>query len=169
MIIKDRQNIFLSSKSFCMQINMISGMSTNRVIGHKNQLPRHYSEDLKHFKNTTTGHTIVMGYNTYKSIGKPLPNRRNIVISYQPIEWVETYDSIPSLIAQLTAEWVSEIFVIGWAMIYQQFLPMTDRIYLTEIKKTYIWDTYFPIFEDQFTEVGREVHEEMDFVIYERT
>jgi len=143
-------------------------MSLNRVIGYQNQLPRHYSEDLKHFKAITTGHVIVMGYNTYKSIGKPLPNRRNIVISYELVEGVETYTSIPAMMEQLTKENISEIFIIWWAMMYQQFLPLADRIYLTEIKKAYVGDTYFPIFEDQFTEIGREVHDEMDFVIYER-
>lgn len=151
-----------------MQINMIAAMSTNRVIGNNNQLPWHYSEDLKHFKEITTGKTIVMGYNTYKSIGKPLPNRRNIVISYAPVEGVETYASIPAMIDQLTSEGASEIFIIWWAMMYQQFLPLADRIYLTEIKKAYVGDTYFPIFEDQFTEIGREVHEDMDFVLFER-
>ena len=87
-------------------------MSINRVIGYQNQLPRHYSEDLKHFKAITTGHVIVMGYNTYKSIGKPLPNRRNIVISYELVEGVETYTSIPAMMEQLTKENISEIFII---------------------------------------------------------
>ena len=91
---------------------MIAAMSTNRVIGNNNQLPWHYSEDLKHFKEITTGKTIVMGYNTYKSIGKPLPNRRNIIISYAPVEGVETYASIPAMIDQLTSEGASEIFII---------------------------------------------------------
>ncbi len=84
------------------------------------------------------------------------------------MESVECYDSIPSLIDKLTAEGVSEIFVIWWASIYAQFLPLADRIYLTEIKKAYVWDTHFPIFEDQFTETGRQVLDEMDFIMYER-
>ena len=82
-----------------------------------------------------------MGYNTYKSIGKPLPNRRNIVISYELVEGVETYTGIPAMMEQLHAENISEIFIIWWAMMYQQFLPLADRIYLTEIKKAYIGDT----------------------------
>jgi len=84
-----------------MKIYLIAGMATNRVIGNKNTLPWHYSEDLKHFKNLTTGHTIVMGSNTYFSIGKPLPNRRNIVLTRAAIEGVEQYSSIDDMMKQL--------------------------------------------------------------------
>jgi len=143
-------------------------MSSNRVIGNENQLPWHYSEDMKHFREITMGKVIVMWYNTYASIGKPLPNRRNIILTSKVMETVECSNGIPTLLDKLNAEGVSEIFVIWWASIYAQFLPLADRIYLTEIKKAYIGDTYFPIFEDQFTETGRQVLEDMDFIIYER-
>ncbi len=76
-------------------------MAANRVIGNKNALPWHYSEDLKHFKNITTGHVIVMGSNTYLSIGRPLPNRRNIVLTKTSIEGVEHYSSIETMMKQL--------------------------------------------------------------------
>jgi hypothetical protein len=69
-----------------MIINMIAAMASNRIVGNKNQLPRHYSQDLQHFKKVTTGHIVVMGYNTFLSIGKPLPNRRNIILSRTPVE-----------------------------------------------------------------------------------
>ncbi len=151
-----------------MKINIISWMDPNRVIGKNNALPWHYSEDLQYFKKTTTGHIIVMGYNTYLSIGKPLPNRRNIVLSKYPVEWIETYDSIDALIHQLEHEWVSEFFVIWWASIYTQFLDKADFLYLTEIKKEYDGDTYFPEFKDKFEEISREVWEELDFVVYRR-
>ena len=87
-----------------MIINMIAAMAPNRVIGNKNQMPWHYSEDFKHFKEVTTGHIVVMGYNTRLSIGRPLPHRRNIVLSKEPIEGVETYISIDALLKQLNAE-----------------------------------------------------------------
>jgi dihydrofolate reductase len=87
-----------------MIINMIAAMAPNRVIGNKNQMPRHYSEDFKHFKEVTTGHIIVMGYNTRLSIGKPLPNRRNIVLSKDPIDSMETYPSIDLLLEKLKSE-----------------------------------------------------------------
>lgn len=151
-----------------MKINIISGMAKNRVIGKNNALPWHYSEDLQHFKKITTGHIIVMGYNTYLSIWRPLPNRRNIVLSKTPVEGVETYDSIPALMEQLEKEGVSEFFVIGWAFVYQQFIDKADVLYLTEIKKEYEGDTFFPPFEERFEEVSREVWEELDFVVYKK-
>ncbi|MBU1757915.1 dihydrofolate reductase [Patescibacteria group bacterium] len=69
-----------------MIINLIAAMASNRVIGNNNQLPRNYPQDLKHFKDVTSGHTVVMGRNTYESIGRPLPNRRNIALTSQNIE-----------------------------------------------------------------------------------
>lgn len=109
-----------------------------------------------------------MGYNTFLSIGRALPNRRNIILSQEPIEGIETYDSIEAMIEQLTTEDIDQIFIIGWASIYRQFLPMADFIYLTEIKKAYEWDTSFPEFEHEFTEVAREQTDEMDFVVYKK-
>ena len=153
-----------------MIINMIAAMASNRIVGNNNQLPRHYSQDLQHFKKVTTGHIVVMGYNTFLSIGKPLPNRRNIVLSRTPVEGVETYASIEDMKNQLESEHIDQIFIIGWASIYRQFLPIADVIYLTEIKKPYEWDTSFPEFEQDFVEVERTPDEsdEMDFVVYKR-
>ena len=109
-----------------------------------------------------------MGYNTYLSLGRPLPNRRNIVLSKEHMEWVEYYTSIPALMEKLENEWVSEFFVIWWAFVYQQFIDKADILYLTEIKKEYDGDTFFPVFEDKFEEVSREVWEELDFVVYKK-
>lgn len=96
-----------------MIINMIAAMATNRVVGINNQLPRHYSQDLQHFKAVTSGHVVVMGYNTFLSIGKLLPNRRNIVLSKTPVEGVETYASIEDMTKQLTSQHIDQIFIIG--------------------------------------------------------
>ena len=109
-----------------------------------------------------------MGYNTYLSIGRPLPNRRNIILSKTPVEGLETYTSIEDMRNQLESENIDQIFIIGWASIYRQFLPIADVIYLTEIKKAYEGDTSFPEFESEFIEVSREQTEEMDFVVYKR-
>ncbi len=147
---------------------MIAAMASNRVVGKNNKLPWHYSQDLQHFKKITTGHIVVMGYNTFLSIGKPLPNRRNIVLSKKAVEWLETYTSIENMIKQLESENIQEIFIIGWASIYRQFLPIADSMYLTEIKKEYEWDTTFPEFESEFIEIEREETDEMDFVVYKR-
>lgn len=87
-----------------MIVNMIAAMASNRIVGNKNQLPRHYSQDLQHFKKVTSGHIVVMGYNTFLSIGKPLPNRRNIILSRNLVEGVETYASIEDMMKQLESE-----------------------------------------------------------------
>ncbi len=154
-----------------MIISLIAWMAQNRTIWKNNDLPWDYPEDLQYFRKTTSWHPIVMGLSTYYSIWKPLPNRRNIVLSRQDIniDWVEIFHSIPELVKKLESENRNqEIFIIWWASIYNQFLPMADKIYLTEIKKEYDWDTFFPEFEKDFTEISREEHDELDFVIYNR-
>lgn len=154
-----------------MIISLIAWMAENRTIWINNQLPRHYSEDLQYFKKVTSWNTIVMWLNTYNSIWKPLPNRRNIVLSKDniKIEWCEIFKSIPELLEKLkNEETKKEIFIIWGASIYIQFLPLADKIYLTKIKKEYEWDTFFPEFETDFTEISREIHDELDFVLYQR-
>ena len=130
-------------------------MATNRTIWKDNKLPWDYPEDLKFFKKTTSGHPIVMGLKTYNSIWRPLPNRRNIVLTRQDIQinWVDIFHSIPELLDHIKIE-EQEIFVIWGANIYSQFLPLADKIYLTQIKKDYELDTFFPKFEENFTEVS---------------
>lgn len=154
-----------------MTISLIAWMSKNRTIWKNNNLPWNYPEDLQYFRKTTNWHPVVMWLSTYYSIWKPLPNRRNIVLSRQEleIEGIEIFHSIPELIKTLKSQNDDkEIFIIWWASIYNQFLDFADKIYLTEIKKDYDWDTFFPIFEDKFTEISREKHDELDFVVYKR-
>ena len=81
---------------------------------------------------------------------------------------MERYDSIDAMTKKLESEHIDQIFIIGWASIYRQFLPTADYIYLTEIKKAYEWDVSFPEFENEFTEIEREKNDEMDFVVYKR-
>ena len=155
-----------------MILSLIAWMAQNRTKWKNNSLPWDYPEDLQYFKKTTSGHPVIMWLSTYYSIGKPLPNRRNMVLSKDQIDidWVEIFNSIPSIIETLKSENKNEeVFVIWWASIYNQFLPMADKIYLTEIKKEYAWDTFFPEFEKNFTEISREKHDELDFVIYNRS
>jgi dihydrofolate reductase len=151
-----------------MLISLIAWMAKNRTIGKDNKLPWHYPEDLQYFKKTTSWFPIIMWLKTYYSIGRPLPNRRNIVLSSQEIqiEWVKIFHSIPELLETVKDE--KEIFVIWWASIYKQFLPLADKVYLTEIKKEYDWDTFFPEFEKDFSEISREKHDDLDFVVYQR-
>ena len=98
-----------------MSLSMIVAMSLNRVIGKDNQLPRHYSDDLKRFKRLTTGHTIMMGRKTFESIGRPLPKRHNIVLTRntnRSHEGVEVFHDVPSLLQNIRQE-SHEVFIIG--------------------------------------------------------
>lgn len=127
-------------------INMIVAMSKNGVIGNNNDLPWGLKGDLKYFKEVTTGNTIVMGRKTYESIGKPLPNRKNIVLTRNDIniEGVEIFNSVIEVL-RYSYEYPNEsVFVIGGAEIYDQFLPYADKIYITEIEEEIDGDTYFP-------------------------
>jgi dihydrofolate reductase len=95
-----------------MIIHMIAGMAPGRVIGINNTLPRNYPQDLKHFREITTGKVVIMGYNTYLSIGKELPNRRNIILSFEPIEGLECYTNIDDMMKKLAEDKVEEIYIM---------------------------------------------------------
>lgn len=146
------------------KLSIIVAMSSNRVIGVNNSLPWHLSEDLKHFKTLTTGHTIIMGRKTYESIGKPLPNRRNIVISrnlnafYGGVEVVHSLEDAFS-----TSSNDEEVFIIGGSNIYEQSLHLVEHLYITEIKKAFEGDAFFPeIDKSLWTESARETHTSSD-------
>ncbi len=130
-----------------MMLSIIVAMAKNRAIGKDNQLIWHNSNDLKHFKQVTTGHTVIMGYNTWQSLPgqKALPHRRNIIISTrleQAPEGFELASSIAEAINMVQDE--EEVFIMGGGIIYEQFLPKADRLYLTRIDKAFEADTYFP-------------------------
>ena len=141
-----------------MKISLIVAAATNNVIGRDGGLPWHLSEDLKRFKRLTTGKAIIMGRLTYESIGKPLPDRRNIVISSREgleIDGCEVVASPDAAIA-LTAD-DEEVVVIGGGGVYAQMLPMADRIYLTRVHASVDGDTYIPeISEDEWQVVDEE-------------
>jgi dihydrofolate reductase len=132
-----------------MKVNIIVAYSTNYVIGKDNNLLWHLADDMAFFKQQTSGKTIVMGKNTYLSLPKkfrPLPNRKNIVISSQePIEEHENlswYKSLEEAISALKKT-EDEIYIIGGGTIYEQTLPITDVVYATEVKVEIEGDTYF--------------------------
>ena len=126
-------------------INIIAAIGKNNELGFKNKLIWNIPEDLKFFKETTTDKTVVMGRKTYESIGRGLPNRKNIVLTKQNIklENVEIIHDINNILKRK-----EEIFIIGGERIYKQFLPYAENIYLTEIENEYKKaNTYFPEFD----------------------
>lgn len=129
-----------------MSFSIIAAVDNNLLIGSKNDLPwGRIKADMKHFRDITTGHTVVMGQRTFESIGKPLPNRRNIVLSYDKslqISGCEIVHSIEE--AQMITKNDNEVFVIGGGSIYKAFMPFADRLYITFIEGVFSGDTYFP-------------------------
>lgn len=127
-----------------MNLSMIAAMTPERVIGSHNRLPWHLPADLAWFKQHTLHKPILMGRKTYHSIGKPLPNRHNIVLSHQPIHdpgvtWVNSLAA--GIEAAGTAE---ELMVIGGGMLYQQLLPQANRLYISLIEASLPGSIYFP-------------------------
>lgn len=127
-----------------MTTSIVVAIAKNHAIGKDNKLLWYLPNDLKHFKDVTTGHTVIMGRKTYDSVGKPLPKRRNIIITRQAIsiEGCEVANSLEAALALCANE--DEVFVVGGAEIYRQAIPLTDRIYLTVIDQDFDGDTFFP-------------------------
>ena len=125
-------------------VSIIVAVAENGVIGDKNTLLWHISEDLKHFKAVTTGHPVIMGRKTYESLGRPPPNRTNVVITRQQVEipGCRVVHSLGEAVALFPGD--DEVFVIGGAQIYAQALPLADRFYLTRVEADYEGDTLFP-------------------------
>lgn len=148
-----------------MKLSAIVAMTPDRVIGRGGDLPWHLPEDLKFFKRTTSSHPIVMGRKTYDSIGRPLPKRRNIVLT-RDTQWsaeeVEVIHS-PEELKQLDGI-AEQVFVIGGSEIYAAFLPYLDELIVSHVKESYEGDTRFPEFKDQFAH-SEVVEEFEDFVV----
>ncbi|GHU82049.1 dihydrofolate reductase [Bacteroidia bacterium] len=143
-----------------MTISIIVAIGKNNEIGKGNDLLCRLSADLKHFKEITLGHTVVMGRKTFDSLPKgPLPNRRNVVISRNKdlkIEGAEVYSSLDYTLIKLLDE--TEVFIIGGAQIYEQTLPIADKLYLTKIHAGFPEaDIFFPPIDWKvWREIGRE-------------
>lgn len=128
-------------------INIIVAASLNNVIGKDNKLLWRQSADLKRFKELTSGKTVVMGRKTYDSIGKPLPNRRNIVITRQSIQ-IPGCEVVHSLEDSLKLD--DEIFILGGGEIYQKSIILADKIFFTLIETEIEGDTYFPVLDNEW-------------------
>ena len=144
-------------------ISIIANVARNRAIGFKNKLIYWLPNDMKRFKSLTTGHTIIMGRNTYLSLPKgALPNRRNIVLSrqYRSGEFpnppgCETFASLEEALKHCAAD--EDIYIIGGASVYRQAMPIADRLCLTEVDDTPAEaDTFFPSYKDDWKETRRE-------------
>ncbi len=141
-----------------MQITFIAALTKNRVIGKDGKMPWHLPEDLKHFKKSTLGKTVLMGYRTYLSLGKALPQRRNIVLSSKKnliLPGCEVFSSIDSAFGAFYQN--EEVMVIGGGDLFHQLLPMATKLILTLIESEIAGDTYFPEWDaKEWREVSSE-------------
>lgn len=145
-------------------ITIVVAMGKNREIGVDNQLLWHLPKDLKHFKELTSGHPIIMGRKTYESIGKPLPNRTNIVISGKN-DWFEEGILIVGSIKEALkfAKKIDEnVFVIGGGTIYEQTIDLADQLEITLVDATLEADTYFPKIDEKIWQKTQETYHEKD-------
>ncbi len=146
-----------------MRLSAITAIAQNNIIGKDNSLPWHLPADMKFFKKTTMGHAIIMGRKTYESFKKALPGRTNIVITRQ-----SDYTLSDAIVVHSLEEGIEkakeiekeEIFILGGAQIFEQSLPLIDRLYLTRIYEAFEGDIQFPDFEvNQWEMTGIEPHE----------
>lgn len=172
-----------------MKISIIAAIGKNNEIGRKNTLLWNMPADMKHFKDTTSGKTVIMGQKTFESLGKPLPNRRNIVLTLDKKFKADNIEIAYSVEEALKlartspqpspdkGEGAEEVFVIGGGQIYKLFMNIADKLYITHVNATFKdADTFFPeIIPIVFGETKREKHKkdennlyDYDFVEYER-
>lgn len=157
-------------------ISIIVAIAKNNAIGKNNQLLWHISEDLKYFKRITSGHTVIMGRKTFESIGRPLPNRKNIVISrsVSALQGVTVVPSIEEALQHTLGE--EEVFIIGGGTIYKEALPLAEKLYITYVDDFFEADTFFPVIDPLcWQEISRENYtcgekfpHPFSFVIYQR-
>lgn len=146
-----------------MSITIIAAVARNRAIGYHNQLLYHLPNDMRRFKNLTTGHTIIMGRRTFESLPKgALPNRRNIVLTHSGRQFAgcETFNSLDEALAHCSSD--EEVYIIGGASVYQEAMGKADRLCLTEVDDTPAEaDTFFPEYSE-WKEISRESHPKDD-------
>ena len=156
-----------------MQIILIAAMAKNNVIGYKNTIPWNIKGEQKIFKEHTLGHTVVMGRKTYESIGKPLPGRKNIVITkqenYKPSTEIIIASDISDALNKCSND--EKVFIIGGSQIYKQTIDIADYIYLTIINKDVEGDSFFPKIDENFELIYTEtiqLSEQIVFNIYRK-
>jgi dihydrofolate reductase len=165
-----------------LELVLVAAIAENGVIGADGSIPWHYPADLRHFKETTTGHPVILGRRTYRSIadriGGPLPDRTNVALTRvglredapgaDAVGVIET-DSLDAAVAAARDTGARTAYVAGGASVYRQFLPRADRMIVTEIPESPDGDTRFPDWDrEAWTEVGREPRDGFAFVEYVR-
>ena len=161
-----------------LRIKAIVAMSRNRVIGADGKIPWHITEDLKRFKELTSGHIVLMGRKTYETLPsryRPLPNRRNVVVTKIPDfgeeENIDVFNDPINAVKVLSAEPDSAeqtLWIIGGGEIYRATQSLWDEVHLTLVNTTVVGDTTFPEFEAEFTEKSKEVYDGFTFFHYVR-
>lgn len=159
-----------------MDISIIVAMTPERLIGAAGRLPWYLPDDLKRFRQLTTGHAMVMGRKTFSSIGRPLPKRRNLVVSRNPnppgVEGVEWFHSLDEAIEAARAAGETECFIAGGTEIYSAAMPRATRMYITYVQRDFPFqgDTFFPVWDQREWRVVRHelVGKDLEFVVYER-
>jgi dihydrofolate reductase len=155
-----------------MIISLIAAMSENRVIGIENRIPWQIPSDLKRFSEITMGHPVIFGRKTFEGIDRPLPGRKNIILTGQRdyhVEGASVAHSLADALGLCSEE--DEVFICGGGPLYQDTIRRADRIYLTVVHGVYEGDTFFPEIPAEFAEISREeVKEEIPYSIvrYER-
>ena len=163
-----------------MIFSVIAAVAQNHIIGKDNDLPWHLPDDMKFFKQTTKGHTLIMGRKSFEALGKPLPGRRHIIITrkkdYQP-EGVEVVHSLSeALMAAPHPDWPNEVFITGGAEIYGLALSVCNKMYITHVHGSVEGDTYFPAIDWQYWQLQSEAYHIRDdkhaysfcFSVYDR-
>ena len=147
-----------------MKISLIAAFAEERVIGKNGKIPWTLKEDLKHFRNKTEGCSVVMGRKTYESIGRPLPNRLNIVMTRNPkkLEGVKEVGNTKEAL-KIASSYSDEVFIIGGEKIYEEFLPLATKMYLTKIDIKVNGDAFFPSWNiGEWKELSKQDKKDLD-------
>ena len=147
-------------------MKIVAALDEKYVIGSKGKIPWHLPEDFKHFKKTTLGGAVIMGRLTYESLGKPLPNRQNIVLTSRKLDGVLTATSLTDALKLVEAG--REAFVIGGARVYADALPLADELILSHVKGKHQGDVFFPKLGGEWIVTKEEPHEKFTVKWYER-
>ncbi|MDO8642644.1 MAG: dihydrofolate reductase [Candidatus Woesearchaeota archaeon] len=153
-----------------VKIILIAAIDQNNVIGSEGHLPWHIPEDFSHFKQTTDGHTVIMGRKTYESIGKPLPNRLNIVLTrnkaFAPTSGVVACTTLRQALA-VAQEKGTKVFIIGGAQVYAETMPYAHEMILSHIPGTHKGDVFFPAWGKEWNMTKEDTREKFTIRTYE--